>query len=51
MAFRQANHPNGMIFGVQEGQTYSVRVQFPGSATAVTTSGVQGGDQITVMEP
>ena len=51
VAFRQANHPNGMIFGVQEGQTYSVRVQFPGSVAAVTATGVQGGDQITLVEP
>ena len=51
VAFRQANDPNGVIFGVQEGQTYSVRVQFPGSAAAVTAIGVQGGDQITLVEP
>ena len=51
VAFRQANHPNGLIFGVQEGQIYSVRVQFPGSIAAVTATGVQGGDQITLVEP
>ena len=51
VAFRQANGPNGVIFGVAEGQTYSVQVRFPGSAAAVTASGVQGGDQLTMMEP
>ena len=51
VAFRQASHPNGVIFGVQAGQTFSVLVQFPGSRTAGTATGVQGGDQITLVEP
>ena len=51
VAFRQANSPNGVVFGVQEGQTYTVQVRFPGSTAAATASGVQGGEQITVVEP
>jgi hypothetical protein len=51
VAFRQTNDPNGVIFGVEEGQTYSVQIRFPGSAAAVTASDVQGGDHITVVEP
>jgi len=51
IAFRQAGAPNGVVFGVQEGQTYNIQVRFPGSAAAVTASGLQGGEQITVVEP
>ena len=51
VAFRQASAPNGVVFGVQEDQTYNIQVRFPGSAAAVTASGVQGGEQITVVEP
>ena len=51
IAFRQANTPNGVIFGVAEGQAYLVEVLFPGNDSAVIVADVSGGDKITVVEP
>jgi enediyne biosynthesis protein E4 len=51
VAYRQVTDISGLSFGVQEGQTYRIEVRFPGSSSVVTLSGLQGGDQRTVVEP
>ncbi len=51
VAYRQVMDVAGLIFGVQEGQSYSVEVRFPGSSSVITLSGLQGGDQRMVVEP
>ncbi len=51
VAYRQITDASGLSFGVREGQTYRIEVRFPGSSSVVTLSGLQGGDQRTVVEP
>ncbi|MFT5090423.1 MAG: hypothetical protein ACI8PG_004803 [Planctomycetota bacterium] len=51
VAYRQIADITGLSFGVQEGQAYRIEVRFPGSSSVVTLSGLQGGDQRTVVEP
>ena len=55
-AYRQVlagDSASGLIFGVEEGQTYKVEVVFPGSADKVIRDDVRGSDSnlITITEP
>jgi hypothetical protein len=51
VGFRYVNDVAGISFGVEEGGFYSIEVSFPGSSSAVTLSGLQGGDAPMVVEP
>ena len=55
-AYRQVlggDGATGLIFGVEEGQTYRVEVVFPGGAAVEEVIGddIRGSDLITIMEP
>ena len=51
VGYRYVVDTSGLSFGVEEGESYSMTVRFPGSPSAVTLNGLQGGDAPMVVEP
>lgn len=51
VGFRYVTDAAGLSFGVLGGSDYRLEVRFPGSTSFVNLTGLQGGDQETVVEP